>query len=72
MLCIIEDYERIGGLKNQISNLVMQKYSIEQICAPREKAIAALMRLQALGVTDGEKLNIYEWLKSMGEKSLIA
>jgi hypothetical protein len=67
----IEDYERIGGLKNQISNLVMQKHSIAQICAPREKAIISLMRLQSLGVADTEILYVCEWLKNMREKSLI-
>ena len=68
----IGDYERIGGLKSQISNMVMQKYSMEQICAPREKAIASLMRLKSWGVTDIEILDIHEWLNRMREKSLIA
>jgi hypothetical protein len=27
----IENYDRMGGLKNEISKLVMQKYTIEQI-----------------------------------------
>jgi hypothetical protein len=67
----IENYHKIGGLKNEIFKMVMQQYAIGQIMAPREKAIAALLRLQALGVTDGEILNIYEWLNRMREKSLI-
>jgi hypothetical protein len=33
--------------------------------APREKVIAALLRLQALGVTDEEIFNIYEWLNKI-------
>jgi len=62
----IENYHKIGGLKNEISKMVMQQYTIGQIMAPREKAITALLRLQALGVT----LNIYEWLNKMREKPL--
>jgi hypothetical protein len=38
--------------------------------APREKAIAALLRLEALGVTDEEIFSIYEWLNKMSENPL--
>jgi hypothetical protein len=44
------------GIKNMLSQLIAQKYAIEQMSASREQAIAALMRPQALGVTDGEYL----------------
>jgi hypothetical protein len=63
----IENYNKIGGLKNEISKMVMQQYTIGQIMAPREKAIAALLRLQALGVKDEEIFNIYEWLNKIRE-----
>lgn len=45
----IENYDRMGGLNDEISNLVVQKYTFEQICAPRNMAITALMRLQSYG-----------------------
>lgn len=64
----IENYEKIGGLQNEISKMAVQQYAIRQMTAPREKAISALMGFQALGVTDGEILNIYEWLNKMREK----
>jgi uncharacterized protein (UPF0335 family) len=67
----IENYNKIGGLKNEISKMVMQQYTIGQIMAPREKAIAALLRLQALGVKDEEIFNIYEWLNKICEKPFI-
>jgi hypothetical protein len=38
----IEDYNRIGGLKNEISTLAMQRYAINQMSAPRDKAITSL------------------------------
>jgi hypothetical protein len=41
----IEHYERVGGLKNEISKLVMQKYAIDQICAQRNRAITSLIKL---------------------------
>ena len=58
----IENYNRIGGMKNEISNLVMQKIAINQMSVPRDKAIAALLKLQNFGITDDEILNVYEYL----------
>lgn len=58
----IEDYNRTGGMKNEIANLAMQRYAINQMSAPRDKAITALLKLQAFGITDGEILNVYEFL----------
>ncbi len=58
----IENYNRIGGMKNEISNLVMQRFAINQMSVPRDKAIAALLKLQNFGITDDEILNVYEFL----------
>jgi hypothetical protein len=59
----IENYNKIGGLKNEISKMVMQQYTFGQIMAPREKAITTLMRLQSLGITDGEIINVNKFLE---------
>lgn len=37
----IENYNRIGGLKNEISRLAAQIYAMNQICEPRNKAITS-------------------------------
>jgi hypothetical protein len=37
----IDDYNIIVGMKNEISNLTLQRYAINQISAPRDKAIFA-------------------------------
>jgi NADH:ubiquinone oxidoreductase subunit D len=58
----IENYNRIGGMKNEISNLAMQRYAINQISTPRDKAITALFKLQCYGISDEEVLNVYEYL----------
>jgi hypothetical protein len=58
----IESYERVGGLKNEISKLVMQKYTVDQICVQRNKAITSLVKLQSYGVTDEEIYNIHEFM----------
>jgi hypothetical protein len=58
----IESYDRVGGLKDEISKLIMQKYTIEEICAPRNLAISALINLQSYGITDQEILSACEFL----------
>jgi len=58
----IDDYNIIGGMKNEISTLAMQRYAINQMSAPRDKAITALFKLQCYGISDEEVLNVYEYL----------
>jgi len=62
----LEKYNRIGDLQNKISSLAMQRYAINQMSAPRNKAITALLKLQACGITDEEILNLYEFLIKTG------
>jgi hypothetical protein len=65
----IENYEKIGGLKNEISKMVMQKYAIDQMTAPREKAINSLIRLQAFGITDEEILGFHGFFMARSESA---
>jgi uncharacterized membrane protein len=59
----IENYNRVGGLKKEISRLATEIYTMNQICATRNKAIASLLKLQSItGITDDELLNVYEYL----------
>ena len=58
----IDDYNIIGGMKNEISNLAMQRYAINQMSAPRDKAISSSLKLQNYGITDDEILDVYEFL----------
>ncbi len=51
----IEKYNRIGGLQNEISRLATQIYILNEMSAPRNKAIMALLKLQAYGVFTGIK-----------------
>ena len=58
----IENYNRIGGLNKEISRLAVQIFTMNQICAPRNKAITSLLKLQSYGISDQEVLNVYEHL----------
>ena len=42
----IENYNRIGGMNKEITRLVMQISGMNEICAPRNKAIASLLKLK--------------------------
>ena len=57
-----ENYNRVGGLKKEISRLATEIYAMNEICAPRNKAITSLLKLQNYGITDIEILNVYEYL----------
>ena len=54
----IENYNRIGGLKNEISRLAAQRYAMNEKSAPRNRAITSLLKLQNYGITDVEILNV--------------
>ena len=68
----VENYNRIGGMKNEISKLAMQRYAINQMSVPRDKAITALSKLQCYGISDEEVLNVYEYLNRARSESACA
>jgi hypothetical protein len=44
--CVIEDiehYNKIGGSKKEISRLAVQIYTMNEMCAPRNKSITSLL-----------------------------
>lgn len=49
-------------MKNEILRLAAERYAMNEICAPRNKAITSLLKLQNYGITDEEILNVYEFL----------
>ena len=65
----IRDYEQLGGMKKQQSDVAMQIYALNQFSARQNKAIMALIRLNAYGITDDEILNMYEILNRAGFES---
>ncbi len=58
----IENYNRIGGMNKEITRLAVQIFGMNEICAPRNKAITSLLKLQSYGISDQELLNVYEFL----------
>ena len=61
--CVVEDiqdYNHLGGMWQ--SDVIMQIYAPNQFSALQNKAIMALLRLHAFGITDDEILNVYQFL----------
>jgi hypothetical protein len=71
MMCmrLISPCDLVGGLKNEISRLAAEIYTMNEICARRNKVITSLLKLQTLGITDDEILNLYEFLNRAGFES---
>jgi DNA-directed RNA polymerase subunit F len=64
-----EKYNTIGDLQIEITRLAVQIYAMNEICAPRNKAITSLLKLQNYGITDDEILNVYEYLNKVRYES---
>jgi hypothetical protein len=45
----IRDYDKIGGLKKELSGLYLQKYALVQACARQSQTLAALAKEQDQG-----------------------
>jgi hypothetical protein len=58
----ILDYDKLGGMKKQQSNVAMQIYTLNQFSRSQNKAIAALLKLQVLGITHDEIVKVYEYV----------
>jgi hypothetical protein len=71
MMCmrLISPCDLVGGLKNEISRPAAEIYTMNEICVRRNKVITSLLKLQTLGITDDEILNLYEFLNRAGFES---
>ena len=58
----IRDYDRLGGMKKQQSDVAMKIYALNQFSGRQNNAMMALMRLQTYGITDDEILNVHDIL----------
>jgi hypothetical protein len=48
----IKDYNKIGGLKKEVSRLCQQIFVVNGICANQNKAMMAMINLQSRGITE--------------------
>jgi hypothetical protein len=62
----IRDYNKIGGLKKELSRLCQQIFVIKGICANQNQAITALVKLRSHGITEEEILYVNNLLENDG------
>jgi hypothetical protein len=70
-LQLIEDikkYNKINGLKEELSALYLQKYTIEQAYSRKSQPLIALATLKSYGLTEDRILQLSNFLESNGYK----
>ena len=59
----IRDYNKIGGLKRELSKLCQQIFVINGFCANQNKAMTTLIKLQSYGLTEDQILSYVNGLE---------
>jgi hypothetical protein len=62
----IKDYNKIDGLKKELSRLCQQVFVFNEICANQNQALAAMINLQSRGVTEDRILYMNNLLENNG------
>jgi hypothetical protein len=62
----IREYDKIGGLKNEMSRLCQQIFVVNGICANQNKAMMAILNLQSRGITEDKILHLNNILENNG------
>jgi hypothetical protein len=65
----IDDYKRLGGVKKQLYDTIMQLSTASQIIARQERVINTPTKLQMSGMTEGQILNACRFLEVNGRNS---
>ncbi len=65
----IRDYDKIGGLKKELSRLCQQIFVVNGICTNQNKAMMAIINLQSRGITEDRILQLNNFLESNGYKT---
>jgi hypothetical protein len=66
----IREYDKIGGLKNEVSRLSQQVFFVKGICTNQNKAMMAMLNLQSRGITENRILQLNNLLDSNGIKDM--
>jgi hypothetical protein len=65
----IRDYNKIGGMKNELNNLLTQVFSVNEICFLQNKSMMAMFNLQSRGITEQQIISLSNFLESNGYKT---
>jgi hypothetical protein len=62
----IREYDKIGGMKREISRLCQQLIMVDGICTNRNKSVMAMLNLQSRGITEDRILYLNNFLENNG------
>jgi hypothetical protein len=60
----IREYDKIGGLKNEVSRLSQQIFFVNGVWANQNKAMIAMINLLSRGITEGQIVSLNNFLES--------
>jgi hypothetical protein len=64
----IKKYNKIDGLKRELTALYLQKYALNQACLRNSKAVMTVLKLQSYGITEDMILQLNNFLANNGCK----
>lgn len=70
MIDVIKDNNKRGQLKRELSELIFQKYAINEFCLRNSQVIRALVNLKRRGVTEDRILQLNSFLENNGYKDM--
>jgi hypothetical protein len=65
----LKDYNKIGGLKKEISRLSQQIFVVNGVWANQNKAMIAMINLQSRGITEDRIIQLNNLLDNNGYKA---
>ena len=66
----IQAYNKIGGLKREVSRLSQQVFVVNGVWANQNKAMIAMLNLQSQGITEDKILQLHNLLENNGYKDV--
>jgi hypothetical protein len=62
----IRDYNKIGGLKKELNNLLTQVFAVKEACFRQNKSMMAMLNLQSRGISEEQILQVNNFLEKNG------
>jgi hypothetical protein len=60
----IREYDKIGGLKKEVSRLSQQVFLVNGVWANQNKAMMAMLNMQSRGITENRLLQLNSFLEN--------
>jgi hypothetical protein len=64
----IKKYNKIDGLKKELSALYLQKYTLDEVCSRQSQSLVNLAKLKSYGLTENMILQLNDFLQNNGYK----